>query len=316
MTSEQTAERTGADQSAGPDQTDKPSLWDRLPLRVALLAVASVWVVGCVWSFEEQTRFAQSKAFEIPQLLPVVIDGLAIALAAVAYAASLDGRPAVFARLGTGLAIAGSATSNAAWAWERSGADPGTVALAIAVPVAANLAFEVLLAESRRQTLRRRGVPAPVAVPYPRAVRIVLAPWSTFTTWRRLVLEATDLRSAFDAARAASRTAPGRSRPVQTEKPAKPAAPEQTASAADPTPTNGRTAPRKQTAAVPVRTLHAVRSDRHSPTAIADARTIRARYKDRRPGRNEVVREMEWGAEKASKALKALDADADLEDAA
>jgi len=92
--------------------------------------------------------FAQTKGFHLPWLLPAVIDGLAIALGCVAYAASLDGRPGVVARLGTAVAVAASATSNATFAWKRSG-DLTTVVIAAGVPVAANLAFEVLLHELR-----------------------------------------------------------------------------------------------------------------------------------------------------------------------
>ncbi|HEX4247459.1 MAG TPA: hypothetical protein VH008_06300, partial [Pseudonocardia sp.] len=40
---------------------------------------------------------------------------------------------------------------------------------------------------------RRRGLPPPVAIPYPRVIRIALAPWQTFRTWRTLVLELTAL---------------------------------------------------------------------------------------------------------------------------
>jgi hypothetical protein len=189
-------------------QTTVTGWWTRLPLRIALAAVALVWVFGCVWSFREQTGFAESKHFRIPELLPLVVDGLAISLAAVAWAASLDGRPAIFARLATAVGVAGSAASNGAFAWERSRADTGTVLLAVAVPVAANLAFEVLLAESRRQVLRRRGLPTPVAVPYPRLVRICLAPWSTFWQWRGLVLAATDLVPLFAAANDAAGAPP------------------------------------------------------------------------------------------------------------
>ena len=151
--------------------------------------------MGCVWSFREQALFAQVKGFHLPWLLPAVIDGLAIALACVAYAASLDGRPGVVARLGTAVAVAASAASNATFAWQRSG-DPTTVVIAAGVPVAANLAFEVLLHELRRQVLRRRGLPAPAAVPYPRLIRVVLAPCSTLRQWRRLVLDLTALQPA------------------------------------------------------------------------------------------------------------------------
>jgi Protein of unknown function (DUF2637) len=113
----------------------------------------------------------------------------------VACAASLDGRPGVVARLGTAVAVAASAASNATFAWQRSG-DRATVVLAAGVPLAANLAFEVLLHELRRQVLRRRGLPAPAAVPYPRLIRVVLAPVSTLRQWRRLVLDLTTLQPA------------------------------------------------------------------------------------------------------------------------
>ncbi len=174
------------------------SRWRRftaaLPMRTALTGVGVVWLLGCVWSFEEQTNFAAAKGFTLPWLLPLVIDGLAAAMAGVAYAASLDARPAIAARLATALAVAASAASNGAWAWERSQGDPGTVALAVAIPIAANLAFEVLLSEMRRQVQRGRGQQPPVAVPYPRVIRLLLAPVSTFVTWRRLVLDLTDPR--------------------------------------------------------------------------------------------------------------------------
>jgi hypothetical protein len=184
---------------AGRGTATRPRWWQRfiaaMPLRFALLATGAVWAMGCVWSFREQALFAQAKGFHLPWLLPAVIDGLAIALACVAYAASLDGRPGVVARLGTAVAVAASAVSNATFAWQRSG-DHTTVVLAAGVPLAANLAFEVLLHELRRQVLRRRGLPAPTAVPYPRLIRVVLAPISTLRQWRRLVLDMTTLQPA------------------------------------------------------------------------------------------------------------------------
>ena len=174
------------------------SPWKRftaaLPMRTALTGVGLVWLLGCVWSFEEQTNFAAAKGFTLPWLLPLVIDGLAAAMAGVAYAASLDARPAIPARIATALAVAASATSNGVWASERAGADIATIALAVGIPVAANVAFEVLLSEMRRQIQRRRGQRPPVAIPYPRFVRIVLSPFKTFFAWRRLVLEITDPR--------------------------------------------------------------------------------------------------------------------------
>lgn len=165
----------------------------KLPTILALLLVATVWVLGCVWSFTEQTAFAKFHGFVVPELLPLILDGMATALAGVSYAASLDGRPAIGARLGTAIAVGLSATSNGLWAAERSGDNMLTIGLAVVVPCTAMLAFEVLLSELRRQVQRRRGDPAPVRIPYPRMVRWALAPVSTFITWRRLVLELTSV---------------------------------------------------------------------------------------------------------------------------
>jgi hypothetical protein len=162
-----------------------------LPLALALAAVAGVWLAGCVWSFEEQTAFATAKGFAVPELLPLVLDGLAVSLAGVAYAAALDGRAAVQARAMTACAVAASSASNGAWAWTRTSADVGAVVLAAGVPVAANVAFEVLLGELRRQVHRRRGLPAPVAVPWPRPVRLALAPVLAWREWRDAVLTLT-----------------------------------------------------------------------------------------------------------------------------
>lgn len=184
--------------------TSETSAWRRfvagLPMRTALVAVGVVWVLGCVWSYEEQSAFAASRGFGFPHLLPLVIDGFAVSMAGVAWAASLDARPAVPARLATLVAVVASAASNGAWAWLRADRDLATVVLAVAVPVAANLAFEVLLAELRRQVQRRRGLPAPVALPALRAIRVVLAPGQTFRAWRSLVLDLTALPAASSTA--------------------------------------------------------------------------------------------------------------------
>jgi hypothetical protein len=173
-----------------------PRVFSRMPMGIALGAVAAVWVLGCVWSFTEQSAFATAKGFSDPMLLPLVIDGLAAAMGGVAFAASLDARPAVAARVGTALAVLASAASNGLWAAERStgpaGPDPATVAIGVGIPIAANIAFEVLLAELRRQVQRRRGLPAPVPLPTLRVARLLLNPWPTFQQWRRLVLDTTD----------------------------------------------------------------------------------------------------------------------------
>lgn len=168
-----------------------------LPIGIALALIAGVWLAGAVWSFEEQTHYAKANGFTTPQLLPLVLDGMAVAMAAVSWAASLDARPAMFARLVTAVAIAASSASNGAWAWTRSKGDEQTIVLAAVIPVLAMLAFEVLLSEVRRQVLRRRGQPGPVAVAPPRLIRLLLSPWPTFRDWRRLVLEATAPEKSF-----------------------------------------------------------------------------------------------------------------------
>jgi hypothetical protein len=183
------------DTVTSPAAAHHPQRWRRftaaLPMRTSLVAVGVVWLLGCAWSFQEQSAFAAAKGFTFPHLLPLVIDGFAVSMAGVSWAASLDGRPAVAARLATVVAVSASSASNGAWAYLRAHHDPATVALGVAVPIAANLAFEVLLAELRRQVQRRRGLPPPVAVPYPRLIRLVLAPWQTLRAWRTMVLAIT-----------------------------------------------------------------------------------------------------------------------------
>jgi hypothetical protein len=203
---------TGLGSAGGAAMTAAQRFARALPLALALTAVAGVWLAGAVWSFDEQTRFAASRGFSVPWLLPLVLDGLAVALAGVAYAAALDGRAAVQARFMTALAVAASALSNGAWAWSRTDGDAGAVALAMGVPVAANVAFEVLLTELRRQVHRRRGLPVAPPVPLPRLSRIALAPGPAFREWRAVVLDVTA------PTRAAPAVAPARAVPAPAER--------------------------------------------------------------------------------------------------
>jgi hypothetical protein len=178
-------------QSAARDSLSRADAAPGVAMAVALVMVSGVWLAGAVWSYEEQTAFAAAAGFLVPWLLPLTLDGLALALAAIATAASLDGRPAIQARLGTALTVAGSAASNAWWAWERTTGDLSPVVLAAAVPLASFVALEVLLAELRRQVHRRRGLPPPVAIPTPRLIRLALAPRRAFGEWRDDVLRRT-----------------------------------------------------------------------------------------------------------------------------
>lgn len=187
--------KSGISSTAGGRQGDRANAASNAAsvaaMALALVMVTAVWLSGAAWSFEEQTAFAAAVGFRVPWLLPLTLDGLALAFASVATAASLDGRPAIPARLGTAIAVASSAASNARWAWERTAGDPSPVVLATGVPMASFLAFEVLLAELRRQVHRARGLPAPAAIPAPRLIRLALAPRRAFGEWRDDVLRLT-----------------------------------------------------------------------------------------------------------------------------
>ncbi len=162
------------------------------PLIVSLVLIAGVWVAGAVWSYDHQSRFAESLGFHHGYLLPAVADGLPVAMAAVAFSAALDGRPATVARLGTALAVAASSASNGIYAWRRSGHDLTTVIVAVAIPVMAAVAFEVLLGEIRKQVLQRRGATPPAPIPLLRPIRVLLDPAHEIGQWRRTVLAVTD----------------------------------------------------------------------------------------------------------------------------
>lgn len=339
---DQTTEQTGPDQP-------KRSTW---PLVIALVGIAAVWVCGAVWSFSEQTDFARATHFDIPQLLPLVLDGLAFSMAAVAWSASIDGRTAGFARLGATIAIAISAASNAQWAWERSG-DRTTVIIAAVVPLASNLAFEVLLAETRRQVRQRAGHSAPVPIPAPRLIRLGLSPFATFFAWRRLVLAATDPAIVFRSIAAAngialghanrtsgpdgfgtiepdrtsdkagSDTGPNRRADQTSPVHAEQTGPDRTNEApkvdqsapAKTGPVRTRRAPQTgQTGPFAGRRLHPVRTGRMT---VADrVAELHRRYPDRIPGRNEAMRDLGWtGADQTSKALEQLRAERGRTDA-
>lgn len=308
---------------SGPQHTG-PVRW---PVWLAMPLIFGVFVAGAVWSFREQTALARSAGFHVPELLPLVIDGFAAAMAAVAWAASLDGRAAVMARLGIAVGIACSVGTNAAWAWERSGADRLTVVLAGGVPVLAMLAFEAVLAEVRRQVQRRRGLPQPDPVPLPRFLAVLLSPLRTPRMWRRLALDLTDPRRQFEAVHAALGDRPAnppmdrlehdpedqsadRSEPAVDDVagPVGHTEPDRSETNATVTPIN-RPRPRPTASARPRRTGPKTgRLADHGPTAIEDAEAVLDRYGDTVPTRSQLSADTGWGSPKAGNALKALPA--------
>lgn len=170
----------------------------RVPVTIALVLIAAVWIGACVISFMEQIRLAETYEFEMAWLFPLIFDGLASALAVTSWSAALDGRHSPLLRAFTMLAVTGSAWVNAAAVMERTsgGLNLTQVGMAVAAPISAWVAFEFLLGELRRQIMRARGVPAPAPVPALRPVRVLLSPFRSVKEWRGLTLAVTDPRHA------------------------------------------------------------------------------------------------------------------------
>jgi Protein of unknown function (DUF2637) len=180
---------------ATPDRPWRATAATTAVLVAALLGVAAVWGLSAWWSFAEQTAAADHLHFRHPAVLPWTLDGLACALALTAFAAALDSRPAVAARLGVFAALSGSVWSNGLGVHIRAaGLDDEKAALLVAVivPLSAFIAFEVLLGQVRRLVFRWRGLPAPAPLPTLRVTRLLLAPRKAFGEWRRAVLDVTD----------------------------------------------------------------------------------------------------------------------------
>ena len=188
-----------SDIASGPDADQpktKKARFPYLPVTVALVLIAAVWVGACVISFTEQIRLAERYQFEMAWLFPLIFDGLASALAVTSWSAALDGRHSPLLRLVTCGAVSGSAWVNAAAVEARTvGAlDWTQVGMAVAAPISAWVAFEFLLGELRRTIMRKRGEPAPPPVPALRLVRVLLAPARAVREWRSLTLDVTDPR--------------------------------------------------------------------------------------------------------------------------
>lgn len=174
-------------------------------LYTAIALSAMVWLAVSIMNFEEQARWARAAEMPSPELLPLAFDGMYVSLAVVALVASLDGRAAIPARMGTLLAVVASSAVSGNAAYLRTTVDDpnsyapndmiyrvDTVIIVAAMPWIALVAFEVALIEVRRRVQKARGRKSPAPIPFPRAVRWLLAPLSTSTAWRRVVLSVTD----------------------------------------------------------------------------------------------------------------------------
>ena len=187
-----------APSSAPAPAADRPRRALTFHTGLSLVAILAVFVAGAWWSFEEQRRLAEHFRFTDPWVFPLLLDGMAVALAVTAFSAALDGRAAVVTRLIAAACVGWSAEFNAQAVLSRWPAEDHdrwiAVAMAIVAPIVAYIAFERLLHEVRRQVARIRGQRPPAAVTPPRLVRLLLDPWGTFVTWRRVALDLTDPR--------------------------------------------------------------------------------------------------------------------------
>jgi len=120
-------------------------------------------ILGCVWSYQEQTRSPRPRLHH-PDLLPLVIDGFAVPWRG-GLGRSLEARRRSRPG-GHPVAVAASSASNGVWAYLRADHDMVTVVLGVTVPIAANLGSRCC-SRATPPGARRRGLPPPVAVPYP-----------------------------------------------------------------------------------------------------------------------------------------------------
>lgn len=179
---------------------DKPIRVWNVPTVAALSLTTAVFLTGAWFNFAEQRAWAEGRGYGMPVLLPIFLDGLALALAVVSMSASLDGRTAIPQRIGSFVAILSSSAVSGTAAYHRMSdvaslthsraLDWSVVALGGAIPLLCFMAYENVLAELRRLIMKLRGQVSPQPIPKPRAVMwIVQPPWRTFAEWRTGALE-------------------------------------------------------------------------------------------------------------------------------
>jgi hypothetical protein len=130
--------------------------------------------------------------------VPLAFDLGIVVLSLKVVRAAREGRTAPVLRV---LVVALSIATVAANASAATG--PAGAVLHAIPPAMFVVCFESVIASTRRHALERFGL-VPPKLPRVRGVRWILAPWTTYTTWRRAVLE----RDLFEQPHAAPKRTP------------------------------------------------------------------------------------------------------------
>lgn len=158
---------------------------------VAIGIIGALWGLGVAWLCAEQARLATHLGFEVPAALPAIVDGSMFAAALLATAISLSGRSSSSARMFSFAINLVSASTNGLGAALRDGGYAAVVVAAM-VPLILMWLFHLVLAEIRLRVRIQRGLPAEVAPPALRILRVVFAGRWAVTEWRAAGFAITD----------------------------------------------------------------------------------------------------------------------------
>lgn len=158
---------------------------------VSVGLIVAMWGLGVAWLCVEQTRLARHLGFGFPYALPAIVDGAMFAAAMFATAVAMSGRSSSQARMFSVVINLVSAFTNGEGAHVRH-ANSLAVGLAAMVPVILMWLFHLVLAEIRLRVRIQRGLPAEVAPPALRVLRIIFAGKWAITEWRAAGFAITD----------------------------------------------------------------------------------------------------------------------------
>lgn len=152
----------------------------RLAVGVSVLLGLGLAAYGVAGSYNTVSILAERKGLPLARLVPVGIDGGLIAVVVLDLVLSWTGQPIGWLRQLVRALTVGTVTANAAAGWPD---------LVSAGPHAAAPLMLLAMVEAGRTVLFRRigGLAGQARDPIPVA-RWLLAPWSTWLMWRRMVL--------------------------------------------------------------------------------------------------------------------------------
>lgn len=152
------------------------SIGTAVPVALVSLVTLGLAAYAAAASYESVSQLAAAHAVPLPRLNPAGIDGGLAGVIGVDILLTWRGRPVGWLRAAARLFAAGTVAANVMAGWP----DPAGVGLRVAAPV-----LIVVLTEAARTVLLHRAATAGEAIP---AARWLLAPWQTFTLWRRMRL--------------------------------------------------------------------------------------------------------------------------------